>query len=66
MHRDDEGVEKDIWYYASTGDLSHLDTLLGSNAFAIDQQDDDGRSALMWAVDKGIYPTINPHDEQLA
>lgn len=34
--------------------MNEIATLLDSKRFTIDQQDDDGRTPLMWAVDKGV------------
>lgn len=52
--REEDGVEKDMWYYASMGDLNDLASLLSSRVCKVDEQDNDGRTALMWAVDKGL------------
>jgi hypothetical protein len=49
---EDEG-EQDVWYFVSTGDLDKVAALLASGQFTIDQPDNDGRTPLMWAVDKG-------------
>jgi hypothetical protein len=51
--REEVEGEQDVWYFVSTGDLDKVAALLASGQFTIDQQDDDGRTPLMWAVDKG-------------
>merc|ERR1711879_520900 len=50
---DEEEGEQDIWYFASTGDLTQVGSLLAEGQFTLDQPDEDGRTPLMWAADKG-------------
>ncbi|ELR15894.1 AcylCoA-binding domain containing protein [Acanthamoeba castellanii str. Neff] len=50
---DEEEGEQDIWYFASTGDLAQVGSLLAEGQFTLDQPDEDGRTPLMWAADKG-------------
>ena len=53
LDRDEEEGEQDIWYFASTGDLAQVGSLLAEGQFTLDQPDEDGRTPLMWAADKG-------------
>ena len=44
--------ERDLAYYASTGDLDKVKTLLKANPKSIDQKDGEGRAAIHYACDR--------------
>jgi len=52
LESEEEDNRKDIWHYVSAGDLEQVAALLDTAKFSIDQPDEDGRTPLMWAVDK--------------
>eukprot|EP01106_Pelomyxa_sp_JSP_P004437 TRINITY_DN1690_c0_g1_i2.p1 TRINITY_DN1690_c0_g1~~TRINITY_DN1690_c0_g1_i2.p1 ORF type:complete len:193 (+),score=73.50 TRINITY_DN1690_c0_g1_i2:32-610(+) len=53
-----EDEEEDIFHYASEGDLAHVSALLDSGRAAVSDHDDDGRTALLWAADRGHAPVV--------
>jgi hypothetical protein len=52
--RDEEEGADDIWYFVSTGNTDQVAALLAAGTFTLDQPDEDGRTPLMWAADKGV------------
>ncbi|KDO24489.1 hypothetical protein SPRG_10305 [Saprolegnia parasitica CBS 223.65] len=45
-------VVENAFHYASTGNADEVQAFLAANERAIDEQDDDGRTMLHWAVDR--------------